>query len=93
MSVWLGAALILLAIVGVRPVLPSFSWNGGSPGGLLSAENVLAAAVLGLLLMVLSATGLRLMGGDVRAFVVGFAVLFGLGWASQTVAGIPTLKE
>ncbi|MDE0120692.1 MAG: putative sulfate exporter family transporter [bacterium] len=92
-SVWLGAALILLAIVGVRPVLPSFSWSAGSPGGLLSADNVLAALVLGLLLMALSAAGLRLMGGDVRAYVVGFAVLFGLGWASQMVAGIPTLKE
>ena len=92
-SVWLGAALILLAIVGVRPVLPSFSWSGGSPTGLLSADNVLAAVLLGLLLMALSAIGLRLMGGDVRAYVVGFAVLFGLGWASQTVAGIPALKE
>ena len=92
-SVWLGAALILLAVVGLRPVLPSFSWSGGSPAELLSADNLLAAVVLGLLLMVLSAAGLRLMGGDVRAYLVGFAVLFGLGWASQMVAGFPTLKE
>ena len=92
-SVWLGGALILLAIVGVRPVLPSFSWSGRSPAELLSVDNVLAAAVLGLVLMALSAVGIRMMGGDLRAYVIGFAFLFGLGWASQMAAGAPALKD
>ena len=92
-SVWLGAAVILLVVVGVRPDLPSFSWSGRSAGELLSAEHITAALLVGLLLMVLSGVGIRLMGGDLGAYLVGFAAIFCLGWASQIVAGAPVLKE
>jgi uncharacterized integral membrane protein (TIGR00698 family) len=92
-SVWLGAALILLVVVGVRPQLPSFTWNGRSAGELLSFELMTSALLVGLLLMALSGLGVRLMGGELRAYLVGFPVVFGLGWVSQVIAGAPALKE
>ena len=92
-SVWLGAAVILLVVVGVRPDLPSFTWSGRSPGELLSVEQIMGALLVGLLLMVLSGMGIRLMGGEPRSYLVGFAAIFCLGWASQIVAGAPALKE
>ena len=92
-SVWLGGAVILLVLVGVRPDLPSFTWSGRSPGELLSVENITAALLVGLLLMVLSGLGIRLMGEEPGAYLVGFAAIFCLGWASQIVAGAPALKE
>ena len=92
-SVWLGAALILLTIVGVQPVLPLFSWGGRSPAGLFSAHNLLAALVLGLLLMALSAAGAWLMGFRIRAYLLGFAGVFGLAWVSQMIAGASALKD
>ena len=93
MSVWLGAAVIVLVLVGMRPALPSFSWTGGRPGELFSVGNLLAALLLGLVLMALSAVGIGMMGGKLRRYLIGFAALFGLAWASQAIAGAPALKD
>ena len=92
-SVWLGAALVLAVMAGLRPALPPFSWSGRSVGELFSPEQIGAALLVGLLLMALSAVGIRLMGGAVRAYLIGFSGLFGLGWATQLIAGSPTLKD
>ncbi len=92
-SVWLGGAVILLVLVGVRPDLPAFSWSGATPGEVLSTGNLGAALWVGLLLMALSGVGSWLMGGSLRAYPVGFGALFVLGWASQILAGAPVMKE
>ncbi|MCQ3803891.1 MAG: YeiH family protein [Acidimicrobiia bacterium] len=92
-SVWLGGAVILLVVAGVRPVLPLFAWSDGLPGELFSANNVVAALVLGAGLMALSTVGIGLMGGRLRGYLIGFAALFGLAWVSQMIAGAPALKE
>jgi len=82
-----------LVVAGVRPVLPLFAWSDGLPGELFSANNVVAALVLGAGLMALSTVGIGLMGGRLRGYLIGFAALFGLAWVSQMIAGAPALKE
>ncbi len=92
-SCWLGFALILLALVGVQPPVPGFSWDGASLEAVLASENLLASCALGALFMVLATAGIRLMGGNLRAFVVGFPAVFLLGWLSQFVAGNAAMKS
>ena len=89
---WLGFALILLALFGLRPALPGFSWDGGTLATVFAAENLASSGLLGVLLMVLAAAGILLMRGNVKAFAVGFPVVFALGWASQLIAGNSTVK-
>lgn len=93
LSVWLGAVVIAVVVIGLRPEMPSFSWRHGWPVEVLSSENLVATALLGVFLWMLSAVGVRLMGGEVRMYTMGFAALFGLAWASQFIAGSPALKE
>ena len=92
-AVWLGGALILLIVVGVRPVVPGFSWSSGRVGDVFSSGNVVAAALLGVLLMIVSAGGIRLMGGRTGAYVAGFPAVFVLAWASRLIAGNAVLKQ
>ena len=89
---WLGFALILLALLGLRPALPGFSWDGGTLASVFSAENLASSGLLGALLMVLAAAGILMMRGNLRAFAVGFPIVFALGWASQFIAGNGTVK-
>ena len=39
---WLGFALVVLALAGLRPVLPGFSWDLGSVGSIFSGEGIAA---------------------------------------------------
>ena len=92
-AVWLGTALILLVLVGVRPETPTFSWSAEEAGNVLAWDNVAAILITGLLLMGLSAVGIRLMDGNTRAYLVGFPLVFVLAWASRLVAGNAVLKQ
>ena len=92
-AVWLGAALILAILAGVRPSIPTFSWSIGAAGGTLSWDNVTTVLVTGLLLLGLSAVGIRLMGGNTGAYLVGFPVVFALAWASRLIAGNAVLAQ
>lgn len=92
-AVWLGAALILVVLAGVRPSIPTFSWSLGASGGILSWDNVAAVLLTGLLLLVLSAAGMRLMGGETGAYLAGFPAVFALAWASRLIAGNAGLKQ
>jgi uncharacterized integral membrane protein (TIGR00698 family) len=91
-SCWLGFALILLALIGLQPALPGFSWDGASLGAVFASENLLASCALGALFMVLAIAGMRLMGGNLKAFAIGFPAVFLLGWLSQFVAGNAVMK-
>ena len=89
---WLGFALILLALIGVRPVLPNFSWESGSVGAIFSPDNILATCALGALLLIFSSVGIRLMGGNVKSFGIAFPAVFLIAWLSQFVAGQAGMK-
>ncbi len=84
---WTGGALILLVLVGIRPPIPVFSWGPTLTGGVSWLGTLGFAAVLGFLLMVLSAAAMRLMGRDVGLFLVAFPVIFVLAWSARVVAG------
>ena len=88
----LGFALIVLVLVGVRPTLPSFSWDSGSIASVFAPGNLVATAALGALFLVTAGIGIRLMGGGTRSFAMGFPVVFILGWLAQFIAGQAQMK-
>ena len=88
----LGFALIVLALVGVQPALPSFSWDGGSFAAVFAAGNLAATVALGALFLVTAGIGIRLMGGSARSFAIAFPVVFFLGWLAQFIAGQAQMK-
>lgn len=88
----LGFALILLALVGVQPTLPSFSWDSGSIAAVFAPGNLAATVALGTLFLVTAAIGIRLMGGSTRSFALAFPVVFLLGWLAQFMAGQVQMK-
>ena len=92
-SVWLGGGLILLVLVGVRPAVPDFSWTAGQVTDALSWGDLAAAMLTGLILMAVSAAGVRLMGGRAGAYLAGFAAVFALAWAARLVAGNGVLRQ
>ena len=89
---WLGFALVLLALAGLRPALPRLSWDPGSLGSVFSGEAVMAVVALGALLMVLAGVGVKLMGGRLLEFLVAFPSIFLLGWLAQFIAGNSAIK-
>ena len=89
---WLGFALILLALVGVQPALPSFSWTADSLGAVFGPDNLAASGVLGALFLIVAMGGIRLMGASVRTFAIGFPAVFLLAWLSQFIAGQAGMK-
>ena len=84
-SVWMGAAIIVLVLVGVRPEKAGLSCSDGV-GGLFSAGNLATTLAVGAALLVLCLIGVRLMDGSVRGFGLGFAAVFVLAWAARAVA-------
>src|SRR5262245_31848984 len=77
---------IILVLAGFRPQMPALRWSD-SPGSVLSAANVFRAVVLCAEYLVLSALGVRLLGGNLRSFVAGFPFIYLVAWLSQIVAG------
>ena len=87
LTVLLGFAFILLTLAGLRPALPSFSWDGSSIGRVLSGANISASLLFGAYLLVLSAAGVQAMGGKVVAFARGFPGVFALAWLALLFEG------
>jgi uncharacterized integral membrane protein (TIGR00698 family) len=86
LAVWLATATIILVLAGFRPQMPVLRWSDGL-GPVLSAGNLFRVVILCAEYLVLSAIGVRLLGGNLRAFVVGFPLIYVLACLSQIVAG------
>jgi len=88
-AVWIGAAIILLVIAGVRPAVPRFGW--GTPADLsamvFTSANLSRWLLLGVLLLVPAAIGAHLMRTPMVPFIAGFAALYGLALFAQILAG------
>ena len=88
-AVWIGAAIILLVVAGVRPDVPRFGW--GTPadlaGTVFGSANLSRWLLLGVLLLVPAAIGAHLMRTPVVPFIGGFAALYGLALFAQILAG------
>ena len=91
-SVWLGAVLIILVVVGVRPEAAGLSCGDGI-GSLFAPGRLATTLGVGAALLVLCTAGVRLMEGSARGFAVGFAALFGLAWAARAVACDSALSD
>ncbi len=86
LTVWLALAVIVLVLAGLRPQMPDLRWTADL-GEVFGLESVFRALLLGAFYMVISAIGVALLGGNIRAFIPGFPVVFVLAWLSQVVAG------
>ena len=91
-SVWMGAAIIALVVVGVRPEAAGLSCGDGI-GGLFAPGRLATTLGVGVALLVLCTAGVRLMEGSIHRFAVGFAALFGLAWAARAVACDSALSD
>ncbi|MCY3648295.1 MAG: putative sulfate exporter family transporter [Acidimicrobiaceae bacterium] len=91
-SVWLGAVLIILVLVGVRPEAAGLSCSDGLDG-LFGAGSLATTFGVGAALGVLCLIGVRLMEGAVRGFAVAFGAVFVLAWAARAIACNSTLSE
>ena len=88
---WLGLAMIVLVLAGLRLALPSFTWDA-SLADVLEPGNLRSSALLGLVLLVLAALGTLVMGGALRAFCLAFPAVFALAWLAQVLAGNASMK-
>lgn len=48
---------------------------------------------IGAICLVLSSLGVLLMGGNLRAYVLGFPIVYGLGWLAQVIAVNPRMTS
>ena len=89
LAVLVGAALIALMLIGVRPATPRFAW--GTPqapvGGLVSADNVARTVQTVLLVLGPVIAGAAVLRANMLTFIPGALVLYGLGWLAQAMAG------
>ena len=89
LAVLVGAALIALVLIGVRPVSPHFAW--GTPqapvGALVSPDNVARSAQTVLLVLGPVIAGAAVLRANMLAFVPAALMLYVLGWLSQAMAG------
>jgi len=65
---------------------------GALVGKIFSSENILKSIYIGGAFLLLTAIGIRLMGGRVRTFILGFPIVYGLSWLSQFIAGNATIN-
>jgi uncharacterized membrane protein YadS len=56
-------------------------------GKVFAGENLLKVLYVGIAALVLGAAGLALIGGNVRAFMIGFPLVFILAWLARVIAG------
>ena len=89
LAVLVGAALIALVLVGVRPAMPRFAW--GTPetpiGQLVAADNIARTVQTVLLVLGPVIAGAAVLRANMPAFVPGALLLYVLGWLSQAMAG------
>lgn len=74
-------------------IAPLQTKRTGSLHAVFSAGNLQRAALLGLIYLGIAALAVRLLGGRVGGFIVGFPVVFALAWCAQLVAGNARIND
>ena len=89
LAVLIGAALIALVLVGVRPATPRLVWGTDAAplAGLVSAENLARTAQVALLVLGPLLAGAAVLRANVQTFLPGALLLYALAWLSQAMAG------
>lgn len=65
----------------------------GMLGTVVSAENLQRTFVIGCIYLGIAAIAVRLLGGQMAGFVVGFPVVFALAWGAQLLAGNARIND
>jgi len=85
-SVWLGAAIIALAISGAVPSIPSpAGWEGSNLGDAFAGGVAWQLLLLGASLAGLTLVAVAAMGGKAERYVAGFAIVFLLAAVAKTI--------
>ena len=89
LAVLVGAALIALVLVGVRPAMPRFAW--GTPetpaAQLIASDNIARTVQTVLLVLGPVIAGAAVLRANMPAFVPGALALYVLGWLAQAMGG------
>ena len=88
-AVIVGAALIAMVLLGVRPATPRFAWgtDQAPAAALVAADNLARSAQVGLLVLAPLAVGAAGLRAHVPAYLPGALLLFALAWLAQAMAG------
>jgi uncharacterized integral membrane protein (TIGR00698 family) len=94
-AVWLGAIIILLAVLGFTIPKPAFSWSDSTAfvTKLLSSDNIVAIAALFLIMYAIAVAGAWLAGKPIRALVQSFPVVFFVSVLAMILAGNKQIKD
>jgi uncharacterized integral membrane protein (TIGR00698 family) len=92
LSVWLGAATIVLVLAGLRPALPVFKWTGLDASPLFSASNLGSSLLLCLGCLAISLPGALVLGARAGRYLAAFPAVFALAWTGQAIAGNKTMN-
>jgi len=89
LAVLVGAALIGLVLLGIRPATPRFAW--GAPDAplvqLIAAENIARTAQTVLLVLAPLIVGAAVLRAHMPTFVPAALMVYVLGWLAQAMAG------
>jgi len=61
--------------------------TAAATGKVFAGENLLKALYVGVAGLVIGALGIAFIGGNVRAFLIGFPLVFVLAWLARVIAG------
>jgi len=89
LAVLVGAALIALVLVGVRPAMPRFGW--GTPDApvaqLIASDNIARTVQTVLLVLGPLIVGAAVLRAHMPTFVPAALLVYVLGWLAQAMAG------
>jgi len=93
--VLLGFLIIMLAIVGVRPLAPAHSWNSSDElfSKILTSGNLLKIGFQFLFVLLIAFLGVLLTGKPVKYFVLVFPLVYIIAVAALILAGNQTVKS
>jgi len=89
LAVLVGAVLIALVLLGVRPATPRFVWGTDEAvvSALASADNIARSVRTAVLVLGPLVVGAAVMRANVWTFLPGALLLYVLAWLSQAMAG------
>lgn len=89
-----GILIFALSSPAFKFTVPAYQWADTNDlfTKVLSVNNLLLIAAIGIILLIISSISISLSGGSARGFIRGFALIFVLGIASLMVAGNKTVS-
>ncbi|MDZ7640149.1 MAG: putative sulfate exporter family transporter [Bryobacterales bacterium] len=87
-SVWIGALVLVVILLGYRPELPSLKWaDAAGLGSVFAPGKVIAWASIGFVMLVLALVGAMIQRIPLFPFALAFPFVFALALVAQALAG------